>query len=362
MGNAATRVHGRHQLEPRGQPLGGSHAGDRHHPVLERLAQRLERAAPELRQLVQEQHAVVGEADLARPRDGAAADEGGVAGRVVGAAEGAVAEQPFQPRAPGGVDRGRLHRLLDRERGQDPGDAPGQHRLAGAGWPDEDEVVAARGRDLQRAAGDRLPADVGHVGQRAARDPRRRASGRRRPRRRPRQPERLRQGHRGMDVDAVHDRGLGGVRGRHHRRPQALPPRHQHHRQHARHRPQRPVERELAHEQHVGQAPGIHGAVRGQEADGGGKVVGRPHLAQAGGGHADRDAAVPLELVTAVAQGGPDASLALLDRGVGEAEHRELRKPGGSVRLHPHEVGLDPEHGRRQRRRQHLAHTSGRGR
>ena len=43
--------------------------------VFERLAQDFERAAVELRQLVEEQHAVVGEADLAGPRHAAAADQ-----------------------------------------------------------------------------------------------------------------------------------------------------------------------------------------------------------------------------------------------------------------------------------------------
>ena len=50
-------------------------AGDPHRAVLERLAQRLERAAPELGQLVEEEHAVVGERDLARARRVAAADQ-----------------------------------------------------------------------------------------------------------------------------------------------------------------------------------------------------------------------------------------------------------------------------------------------
>ena len=56
-------------------------------PLLERLAQRLERVAPELRQLVEEEHAVVRERDLAGPDRVAAADQRGVGDRVVRGAE-----------------------------------------------------------------------------------------------------------------------------------------------------------------------------------------------------------------------------------------------------------------------------------
>ena len=44
-------------------------AADRDHPVLQRLAQHLQHVLAELRQFVQEQHAVVGQADLARAGD-----------------------------------------------------------------------------------------------------------------------------------------------------------------------------------------------------------------------------------------------------------------------------------------------------
>ena len=65
-------------------------AHDRHLPVLQRLAQRLERRPRELRQLVEEQHAVVGEARLAGTGMRAAADEAGRR-RSCGAARGTAA-------------------------------------------------------------------------------------------------------------------------------------------------------------------------------------------------------------------------------------------------------------------------------
>ena len=52
-------------------------------PFLERLAQHFEHVPAELEHLVEEQHAVMGEADLARPRLRSAADQRGVRDRVV---------------------------------------------------------------------------------------------------------------------------------------------------------------------------------------------------------------------------------------------------------------------------------------
>ena len=50
------------------------------------------------------------------------------------------------------------------ERRQDAGQAARQHRLARAGRPDEQQVVAAGGGDLERAPRERLAAHVGEVG------------------------------------------------------------------------------------------------------------------------------------------------------------------------------------------------------
>ena len=68
-------------------------AGDRHRAVFERLAQHFERLAVELGQLVEEEHAVVGERDLARRGRRAAADQAGVADRVMRRAERADGQQ-----------------------------------------------------------------------------------------------------------------------------------------------------------------------------------------------------------------------------------------------------------------------------
>lgn len=48
-----------------------------------------------------------------------------------------------------GVDGGGLLRLLLAQRWQNAGQTAGQHALAGAGWADEQQVVAAGGGYLQ---------------------------------------------------------------------------------------------------------------------------------------------------------------------------------------------------------------------
>ena len=58
--------------------------------VFEGLAQHFEDVAPELGELVEEEDAVVGQGDLAGPRDCAAAGEAGVGDGVVRRAERAL--------------------------------------------------------------------------------------------------------------------------------------------------------------------------------------------------------------------------------------------------------------------------------
>ena len=81
-------VHGGHQLEARG--IGDVMVGPRHdsRPRLHGLAQAFEHARLELRQFVEEQHAVMGERHLARPRPLAAAHQSRHGGGVMRGAEG----------------------------------------------------------------------------------------------------------------------------------------------------------------------------------------------------------------------------------------------------------------------------------
>ena len=83
--------------------------------VFQRLAQDLQGIALELRKLIQEEDAVMGETDLARAGNGAATDEGGVRERVVRSAEGARCDQRSIGREKAGdpIQLGRFQRFAD---------------------------------------------------------------------------------------------------------------------------------------------------------------------------------------------------------------------------------------------------------
>jgi hypothetical protein len=118
-------------------------AGDADPTGFERLAQRFERGAVELRQFVKEQHALVRQADLAGPRPDAAADQGRQRSRMMRVAEWPLAQQRPAAQAPGGrVDHAELQRLGRLQRRQDTRQARRQHRLAGAGRADHQDDLA----------------------------------------------------------------------------------------------------------------------------------------------------------------------------------------------------------------------------
>ena len=127
----------------------------------------------ELAQLVQEKDAAVREARLARAGARPAADDGRRRRRVVRRAKGRVLDERVagSQHAGDGMDPRHLERLLAREPRQDPRQPACQHRLPGPGWAAEEEVVASRGGDLERAARTLLPADVREVRRRDARLP-----------------------------------------------------------------------------------------------------------------------------------------------------------------------------------------------
>ena len=161
---AAAGVGGGDQHEAAGIADVGVGAGDHDVAGLDRLAQGLEHGARELRQLVEEEDAVVGEADLAGLRAAAAADDRRHRGGVVRGAEGAGAgDAALVEEAGEGVDHRGLERLGGLERRQDAGKARGEHRLAAAGRADHQQVVAAGGGDLERALGLLLALDLGEV-------------------------------------------------------------------------------------------------------------------------------------------------------------------------------------------------------
>src|SRR6185437_6038632 len=80
---AGAGIHRGDERKARGKGDAQRRARHHHTPILERLAERLERAPRKLEQLVEKEHAVVREADLSWPRNATAADESGGGDRVV---------------------------------------------------------------------------------------------------------------------------------------------------------------------------------------------------------------------------------------------------------------------------------------
>src|SRR5690606_31930932 len=159
-------VGGGHQLDTGGERHRQPPAGDDYLAFFEGLAEGVERPGGELAELVEEENPVCGEGDLSgHDRTGSSPDQGGEAGRVMRRPKrrGVVhASAPSRSRP----HTGRLEGLLVVERREQPSQPACQHRLAGPGWTVEEQVMAPGGGYLQSPAGERLPANVGQVGDR----------------------------------------------------------------------------------------------------------------------------------------------------------------------------------------------------
>ena len=292
---------------------------------------------------------MVRERDLARHRVRAAADEPGVGDRVVRRAERPPRHEP----APGvqqpadAVDLRRLQRLVGRERGEDAGHAPREHRLARARRPDHERVVPTGRGHFERALGVLLPAHVGEVDGvgrggvvlRLA-DVRRAAAlavGQER--------ERLGERADAVDLQPVHGGGLGGVLFRHDDGAVAALPRLDGHREDAADGAQRAVERELAADEHLVQHRLRDPArARGEEAERDGQVERRALLAHVGGGEVHGDGAAR-HGEAGVLERGPDAVAALAHGAVGQAHHGPPRQVGFDVGLDLDGQRVDSEDG-----------------
>jgi len=128
---AGAGIHGGDQQKTRG--IGGRRRRprDRHEAAFEGLAERFQGILAEFRQFVQEEDPVVGEADLPRPRDMAAADQAGVGDGMMGRPEGALSDHNIPPaqETGDGIYLGRFDGLGEGQGRQDGRQAPGQHRL-----------------------------------------------------------------------------------------------------------------------------------------------------------------------------------------------------------------------------------------
>src|SRR5262249_4659902 len=147
-------VHRGDELERGGKQHRAGAPRDGDPTLLERLAERLQDVTAELGKLVEEEDAVVGERDFARPDGTAAAEEGRVRERAVRRPDRPCADEWVAvEQARDAVDGGHLDRLVDGEGREDGGQATREHGLARAGGPDQQQVVAPGGGHLERALG-----------------------------------------------------------------------------------------------------------------------------------------------------------------------------------------------------------------
>jgi hypothetical protein len=254
------------------------------------------------------------------------------------------AERPAAPAGPGGgagerAHRGRLERLVVGHRRQQPGQPLREHRLAAARRAGQQQPVAAGRGDLQGPARARLAADVGEVG--TGRKPRAvfgppggpdRIDARERPARGDRRPDLAQRRGRARPLERGR-RGFGGARCREHQSPaRCLAPDREREHQRAAHRPQRPGQRQLAHQfvavEHVRRRAGR----RREDADRNRQVEAPGPLGQIGRREVHGDPA-RREVEAAVQQRGADPLAALADLGVGQPHDVERRQPVGQVDL-----------------------------
>jgi hypothetical protein len=162
---AGAGVHGGDEHEAGGEGEGAGGAGDGDGAVFERLAHDLQGAAAEFGEFVEEEHAVVGEGDLAGAGVAAAAEQAGIGDGVVGGAEGAGGEKGALRVEQAGDRCGFwwFRWLPPRSCRHDGGDAFGEHGFAGAGRADHEQVVATGHGDFQGAFGVVLAFDIGEV-------------------------------------------------------------------------------------------------------------------------------------------------------------------------------------------------------
>ncbi len=167
---AAARIHRRDQHEA--GRVGDAVIGPAHRDlaVLQRLAQRIQHARIELRQFVEEQHALMRQRNLAGFCAHAAAGQRGHAGGMMRRAErpprGQRAVADF---AGDGGDHRDFQKFGRRQRRQDRRQPRRQHRLARAGRADHQQMMPAGRRDFERAFGALLALDVAQIEMRCLR-------------------------------------------------------------------------------------------------------------------------------------------------------------------------------------------------
>ena len=336
-------IHRRDQLEACRIAAFVAGPSDMDTPRFHGFTHHLQHMTRKLRQLIEEQHAVMGQGDLAGARFRTTAHQRHGTGGMMRRAEGPPAPLGTQRQPADRAYRRHLQRLLFGQRRQDARQATGQHGLAGAGRPGEEQVVAAGGGHLQGAAGLKLSAYLGQVGQRPCRLGRaRQAMGRDRS---------LAQqvGHHleqmigGQYLELTGQRRLIGI-GPRHNQPPPRAARRQGQRQHPLHTAKCAVQRQLADAFGVLQTSGRQLSRGEQQPQGDGQIEATTLLGQVGGSQVEGD--TPQRVFEAgIDQGAAHPLPTLLHRRLRQADQRHAGQAVGEVHFHLHLGCLQAEAG-----------------
>ena len=291
---ARTGIHRGNQLKIGGVGDLTGGAGDGQLSVLHRLAQHLERVAPELGQLVEKQHTPVGEGDFAGqgkpPRSARTARERDRRGRMMGCAERTLgAFDGLLCAADRRPDTDDVQPLLVRQRRQNGRKPLRHHAFARAGRAGEQHVMPAGRRDFERPLDEVLTEHMGVVevvlrGERL----RGRRTGRKLSASAQVVDELAQRPHR-VDGQAVRVGRLLRVFRRHVNRLEVRAPRCERHGERTAHRAQLARKRQLAEEQRV-LRQGVDFAGGGENGQQNGQVVGCSGFSRVGRGEVDRQA------------------------------------------------------------------------
>ncbi len=157
-------VHRRDKGKSRRECKGPLRARDADDARFHRFAERFERVRGKFRQFVEEEHAAVRQAHLARFRVGAASHERRRGRGLVRRAERPAFHQPSRTQPRRAPDLRHLDRFAPREVGQDARERSRKHALSDARRPDHKEVMPSRCGDRERAFRILLADDLGEIG------------------------------------------------------------------------------------------------------------------------------------------------------------------------------------------------------
>src|SRR5215212_10081956 len=156
-------IHGTQQRDPSRIAERRGYPRDGHVTIFQGLTQSLQRSPAKLGQLIEEQHTVMRERHLARPRITAASGEPRGGNGMVRRPERPPRHKRPVTLAARAVHLGHFYALLYGERRQNSRHAPREHGLARTRWTTHDYVMRSSRGHFEGALGVSLPGYVGEV-------------------------------------------------------------------------------------------------------------------------------------------------------------------------------------------------------